>query len=187
MKAVFALAENKEHAEKIVEALQNGGFESTAISFLLAHNHEDIALTKNGITEVTPSKGDLGCEKNSKAPEGGVTGATAGGLIGGSLGLLAGIGTLAIPGLGILIAAGPILAALSGTAVGGAIGLLIGVLVGLDLPEYEAKKYEKGIQTGNALISVVVKNGEQQENAKKILKSANAKDIATSREKAQQR
>jgi hypothetical protein len=41
-------------------------------------------------------------------------GATAGGAIGGTIGLLAGIGALAIPGLGPFIAAGPIIAALSG-------------------------------------------------------------------------
>jgi hypothetical protein len=37
-------------------------------------------------------------------------------------GLLAGIGVLAIPGLGPLIAAGPIIAALSGGAIGAGVG-----------------------------------------------------------------
>ena len=43
-------------------------------------------------------------------------GAGSGGVLGGTVGLLAGIGALAIPGLGPFIAAGPILAALSGAA-----------------------------------------------------------------------
>ena len=57
-----------------------------------------------------------------KAPEGATTGAATGGATGGVLGLLAGIGALAIPGLGSFIAAGPIMAALSGAAVGATIG-----------------------------------------------------------------
>ena len=50
--------------------------------------------------------------------EGATTGAATGGVTGGVLGLLAGIGALAIPGVGPFIAAGPIMAALSGAAIG---------------------------------------------------------------------
>ncbi len=53
---------------------------------------------------------------------------------------IGGVGTLAIPGLGLFVAAGPLVAALCGSAVGGALGLFIGALVGLGIPEYEAKK-----------------------------------------------
>ena len=74
-------------------------------------------------------------------------------MLGGIGGWLAGIGALAIPGVGPLIAAGPILAALSGAAVGGAVGGLAGALVGIGIPEYEAKRYEGRIKSGNILIS----------------------------------
>jgi hypothetical protein len=56
--------------------------------------------------------------------------------------VLAGIGALAIPGLGPFIAAGPIMAGLAGLGVDGAIGGLIGALIGMGMPEYEAKRYE---------------------------------------------
>lgn len=63
------------------------------------------------------------------------------------LGLLAGIGALAIPGVGPLVApAGPIMAALSGAAVGAAIGGIGGALIGMGIPEYEAKQYETKIR-----------------------------------------
>ena len=128
-------------------------------------------------------KGSLGHEKHTKAPEGGVTGATAGGILGGSLGLLAGIGALAIPGMGPFIAAGPIMAALSGSAIGGSLGLLIGSLVGLGIPEYEAKKYEKGLKNGQVLIAVHTTSSDEVDRAKEILKKEGAKDIASSTEK----
>lgn len=41
-----------------------------------------------------------------------------------------GLGALAIPGVGLLIAAGPIVAALVGVGVGGAVGGIAGALSG---------------------------------------------------------
>ena len=67
-------------------------------------------------------------------------------MIGGALGWLAGIGALAIPGVGPFIAAGPIMGMLGGIGVGGAIGGITGALIGLGIPEYEAKRYEGRIQ-----------------------------------------
>jgi hypothetical protein len=57
---------------------------------------------------------------------------------------MVGIGVLAIPGLGVFIAAGPIMAALAGAAGG-----LTGALIGLGIPEYEAKRYEGKVKDGH--------------------------------------
>ena len=70
------------------------------------------------------------------------------------LGLLAGIGALAIPGVGPFIAAGPIMAALSGAAIGATTGGVVGGLIGMGIPEIEAKRYEDKLKTGNYLIAV---------------------------------
>jgi tetrahydromethanopterin S-methyltransferase subunit C len=126
---------------------------------------------------------DFAHEKNTKAPEGSAVGATAGGTIGGALGLLAGIGSLAIPGLGPLIAAGPILATLSGGAAGAAVGALTGALIGLGIPEIEAKQYESKIKGGNILISVHAESSEQRSNAKQVLERCGASDVVTTGEK----
>lgn len=202
-KAVFALANDEDHANKIVNKLLSAGFSTEEVSVLLASKqgkglseYEYEYERPNGsIKEKTSTQqplikgkhakgGKLGHEKSTKAPEGGATGAVAGGIIGGSLGLLAGIGSLAIPGLGFFIAAGPILAALSGSALGGSLGLVIGALIGLGIPEYEAKKYESSLKKGNVLICVHIENANQIEIVKNILKKEGAHDIATSWEKA---
>ena len=73
-------------------------------------------------------------------------------MIGGALGWIAGIGALAIPGIGPFIAAGPIMAALSGAAVGAAVGGIAGGLIGLGIPEIEAKRYEGKVKAGNILV-----------------------------------
>jgi len=96
----------------------------------------------------------------------------------GVFGWLVGIGTVAIPGVGPLIAAGPILAALSGAAAGGAVGGLAGGLVGLGIPEYEAKQYEGKVKNGNILISVHTEDSKERSIAKKIFDAAHADDIS---------
>jgi len=162
-KSVYAIATSETQASRIVDNLTAAGFSSNDISVLF------------------PDKGtthEFSHEKNTKAPEGAVTGATTGGVVGGTLGLLAGIGALAIPGVGPLIAAGPLLAALSGAAAGAAVGGIAGGLIGLGIPEIEAKRYENRISEGNILISVHTESGEQVDRAKDILKNAGAEDIS---------
>lgn len=168
-KSIFGILHSREGAESIVERLKNAGFTSNDISMLFA----DTAGSK-----------DFAHEHSTKAPEGTTTGGTTGFVVGGILGWLAGIGSLAIPGLGPFIAAGPIMAALSGAAVGTAIGGIAGALVGMGIPEYEARRYESKVKEGNILISVHAENNEMAERAREILKSFHASDIATGSESA---
>ncbi len=162
-KSVYAIATSESQASRIVDSLTASGFSSNDISVLF------------------PDKGtthEFSHEKNTKAPEGAVTGAATGGVLGGTLGLLAGIGALAIPGVGPLIAAGPLLAALSGAAAGATVGGIAGGLIGLGIPELEAKRYENRITEGNILISVHTESGEEVTRAKDILENAKAEDIS---------
>jgi hypothetical protein len=46
------------------------------------------------------------------------------------------------------------MAALAGAAGGAAAGGLTGALVGMGIPEYEAKRYEGKVKDGNILLSV---------------------------------
>lgn len=162
-KSVYAIATSESQANRIVDNLTAAGFSSNDISVLF------------------PDKGtthEFSYEKNTKAPEGAVAGAATGGVLGGTLGLLAGIGALAIPGVGPLIAAGPLLAALSGAAAGATVGGIAGGLIGLGIPELEAKRYENRISEGNILISVHTTTGEEVTRAKDILEKADAEDIS---------
>jgi hypothetical protein len=125
---------------------------------------------------------DFAHEHNTKAPEGAVAGVGAGGVVGGTLGLLAGIGALAIPGVGPLIAAGPLMAALSGAAAGAAVGGIAGGLIGLGIPEIEARAYEGKINGGNLLIAVHTDNSETEKRTKEIFEANKAHDISTTGE-----
>ena len=162
--AVFCIAKSRVQAERIIDRLVTSGFAHSEISVLMPE---------------TDSRHDIGHVKNTKAPEGTATGAATGGVAGGVIGLLAGIGALAIPGVGPLIAAGPIMAALSGAAVGAATGGIVGGLIGLGIPEVEAKIYEEKLKTGNYLISVHAHDGDEVDRAEEIYKAEKAEDIST--------
>jgi len=166
-KSVFCTVKSSAQAILLVDRLKAAGFTRNDISVLM----QDATGTK-----------EFAVDNETKAPEGAATGAAAGAVAGGGLGWLAGIGALAIPGLGPLIAAGPIMAALTGAAVGGTLGGVTGALVGLGIPEYEAKRYEGKLKGGRALISVHSENSAETDRAKEIFESVNAEDIATSGE-----
>jgi len=165
--AVFGIYSTREAVERAADAIVNAGFSTSDISVLLPEN-----LGKRAI----------GTEKSTKAPEGATAGGTTGALLGGALGMLAGIGALAIPGVGPLIAAGPIMATLAGAGVGGAIGGITGALVGLGIPEYEAKRYEGRIQKGGILLSVHCASSDEVKRAKEIIERTGGEDVASTSE-----
>jgi hypothetical protein len=168
-KSVFCITTTREQADRIVGQLKAANFSNNDISVLF------------------PDKGtsrDFAHEKNTKAPEGAIAGAGTGGVVGGALGWIVGIGALAIPGVGPFIAAGPIMAALSGAAIGAATGGIAGGLIGLGIPELEAKRYEGKVKEGNILLSVHTENSEEIKRAKEIFTNAGAHDICTTGETA---
>jgi hypothetical protein len=76
------------------------------------------------------------------------------------------------------------MAALAGVGVGAAAGGLIGALVGMGIPEYEAKRYEGRVKNGGILVSVHCDNSEWIDRAKDVLKQAGAEDISSAGEKS---
>jgi len=79
-------------------------------------------------------------------------GAGLGAALGGLGGLLVGLGALAIPGVGPVIAAGPLLAALTGAGVGAVTGGIVGALVDMGIPDEEAHIYSEGLRRGHILV-----------------------------------
>jgi hypothetical protein len=143
-KSVFCIATSCEQARRIIGELNTANF------------------SKNDIFVVFPDKDaprDFANEKKTKAPEGAIAGGAlgwiigigAGGAIGSALGWIVGIGAMAIPGAGPFIAAGPIMAILSGATIGATSGGFAGGLIGLGIPEFEARRYERKVKADNVL------------------------------------
>jgi hypothetical protein len=164
---IYCLAPTEADAVRIANRLSNSGISNANISIL----HSDRSNVR-----------DIGHKNSTKAPEGAAAGAGTGALLGGALGWAAGIGALAIPGVGPLIAAGPILATLSGLAAGGTLGGLTGALVGTGIPEYEALQYEGKLRNGNVLFSIHVADSEEAGRVRTILTEEKAQSISTGSE-----
>jgi len=166
-KSVIGIVNSREQAETIVNDLQNAGF----------------GLPDMSVMFPSPSGSQsFAFERGTKAPEGAIAGVGTGGAVGGTLGLLAGIGALAIPGIGPFVAAGPLLATLSGAAAGAAVGGITGALVGMGIPEIEAKSYEQSLSGGNILVAVHVDTPEAAHDASEVLKRDGARDIVSTRD-----
>lgn len=161
-RAVLCIVRTEQKARTIVERLRDAGFSSSDVSVLFPDQQ---------------GSRDFAHEQHTKAPEGAATGGLTGGVLGGVAGWLVGVGSLAIPGLGPFIAAGPILAAMSGAAAGAAVGGLTGALIGMGIPEYEAKQYEGKLKEGNILISVHTEDRHQRDAAKDIFEAEGAEDV----------
>ena len=99
-----AVFDSRDDAEQAISELRAAGVGDKDISI--------IGRRDDGGTSATDAAGD---DLNK-------SGALKGALGGAAAGTVLGIAALAIPGVGPLIAAGPILATLSGLAVGGTVG-----------------------------------------------------------------
>lgn len=74
------------------------------------------------------------------------------------------------------------MAALAGVGVGGTVGGITGALIGLGIPEYEAKRYEGRVKNGGILISVHSDNSDWTRKAKEVLDRTGAQDVASAGE-----
>lgn len=166
-KSIVGIVDTQQQAEQVVTDLQRVGFDPP-----------DVAI----VSPILEGSQDFAFERRTKAPEAALTGAGTLGALGAILGLLAGIGALAIPGLGPLMAAGPLLAALSGAAIGALIGGMIGAIVGMAIPELVARRYESRPSRGNILVAVHVNSREAARDAAAVLRRDGAHDVVSTRD-----
>ena len=165
--AVFGIFATPVSLEVAMDGLASAGFSSNNISILMSD--------MGGWQDFTG-------QRKTEVPETTTSAAEVGGVVGGTVGLLLSLGALAIPGVGPLVAAGPIMTSLAGLTVGGALGGLVGALVDLGIPEYEARLYDERLKAGAVLLSIHCERLEQFGNAREVLQTAGAEEIATSGE-----
>lgn len=156
-KLVTGIFQSRESAELASEELIRAGFAP-----------EDISLL---VSETTHGR-EFAVKQSTKAPEGAATGAAVGGVLGAVAAGLAAVATISVPPISLL-AAGPLVAALTGLGAGAATGGLIGGLTGLGIPEHEAKFYDGELQKGGILLGVY-SHHDRVKLAREILDNAGA-------------
>ncbi len=169
MTTVVGLFETRDGVDRAIEALRSAGFRA-----------EDL-----GVVAREPSlAGDVAAD--IEADRGRTAAVLGGGMIGGVAGLLAGLGAMAIPGLGLVLAVGPIAAALAGTAVGATAGGMIGALTSHGVPAEEADYYTQALERGAILLTVQTTE-DRADEARRLLAEhgsddAEARAVANSAE-----
>ena len=64
----------------------------------------------------------------------------------------------------------------------GNVGRITGALIGLGIPEYEAKRYEGRVKSGGILLSVHSDNSDWTRKAQDVLERTGTQDIASAGE-----
>jgi len=136
----------------------------------------DISIVANDATGEYSKTGSAAAGETGNTASAAGKGALAGGAIGGTAGLIAGIAGLAIPGIGPIIAAGPIVAALTGAGIGAAAGGLIGGLTHVGVPEEDAGFYAEAVRRGGALVTVRAED-TLSDRVADIMRRHNANDV----------
>lgn len=143
-RVVTGMFNDRESAERAYQSVTSRGYNTNDINLLMSDDTRKKHFSSDDHAET---------ELGNKALKGAGAGAGIGGTVGAILAVIGAAGTLAIPGLNI-VAAGPIVAALTGAGAGGLAGGLIGSLVGWGIPEENAKAYESGIRQGGIVMGV---------------------------------
>ena len=152
-KSVIAAFNDKNSAEKAVNALRTKGFD------------KDISIAAK--KEAEGYNNFYGTDPISD-------GATTGGVIGGIEGLVLGAGALAIPGVGPILAAGPLAGVLSGAATGG----IAGGLADFGIPADRSSFYEDQVKQGKAIVTVQTDDNKAQQ-AEQTLQQNGAQNVET--------
>jgi len=156
---VVGLFHDMRDARAAVDELRASGIEASNISLVAAGSHDaDSELARKDIaTDVAADAG-------------------IGAALGGIGGLLLGFTALVIPGIGPVMAAGPLVAALSGAGVGAVAGGLIGGLNEAGVPQDEAKHYADRVSGGDVLLTVNA-SAADAERARDIMDGRGAADL----------
>jgi len=164
-KRVTAIFENRAKAMNALHTLEKMGYSDQNIDMLVSKN------SWNGDKDMT-------IEENTKAAEGTAIGAGTGAAVGAIAAGLTSVGAIAATGGAGLLAAGPLVAALTGAGAGGTTGGIIGGLVGLGFPEVEAKYVDEELGRGAVMINVNA-DKDKAEDVEASLKRLEAKKVST--------
>lgn len=153
-KTISRLYNTYSDARAAVKELEAAGLSHGDISILVSN-------ADGSYDEKSKSFPDRDLDGKDDRAEGAAAGGSVGAVAGGTAGLLAGLGLMAIPGVGPVVAAGWLVATLTGAAAGGATGGIIGALSQqAGISNDEADVYAEGLRRGGALVSARVADAD---------------------------
>jgi hypothetical protein len=155
-------------AQRAVNELRRANFSEDQVGVIGRTEHE------HGIPPAEVPAADAAT--HSKIVEGSAIGAATGAGIGALWAL--GISVGALPVIGPVVAGGLLMSVIASASGAAAAGLLVGALVGLGIPEEEARFYEKEFHAGRTVVTV--KPEGRNSEAESILRKNGAYDMQSS-------
>ena len=151
-------------ASRAVTELEAAGIPHTDIS-IIANNSDNWYATDRTSSRTTATRATAKVDRDRDGvddrTEGAATGGGIGAALGGAAGLLTGLGLMAIPGVGPVVAAGWLVATLTGAAAGGLAGGLIGALTQAGVSQQDANVYAEGVRRGGTLVTARVPDADR--------------------------
>lgn len=167
-KMLTAVFRNRANAQTVHDWLMSRGYQNSEMSVLMSDATRTKYYSENG-----REHHDVG----NMATEGLGVGGAIGTVVGAGIAAIAAIGTaIAIPGLGLVVA-GPIAAALAGGGAGAVTGGVLGTLIGLGIPESNARAYEAALREGGVAIGVVPRSDDDADAIKEEFESLDGENI----------
>lgn len=147
---ILGVFDTREQGHQAVEELRRAGFPDSHITMVMHHEDHPVEVTDMDAAKAAQVTGE------NKAGEGAAIGVVAGGATGGIVALGMTLLPGMIPGLGPVLSMGALAAAIFGVgaAIGATGGGIVGALIGADIPEEEARFYEKELKAGRVLVGV---------------------------------
>jgi len=163
------------HCTTVVGVFEDRGAAQRAVNELkrLGFSEEEIGVAARDGNDIEGAK-ELS-EHGSHVGTGAATGVAAGAGVGAlwGLGIVAGV----LPAIGPAIAGGALAAILSSAAAGAAAAGIAGALIGLGIPEEEARYYEDEFKAGRTIVTV--KSATRCDEARTILQRCGCYDVHT--------
>ncbi len=156
---VVGVFSDRDQLRRAVEELRRAGFREEQIA-VATHLEEETA----GGTDIL--------QRKSYKEEGAAVGAISLGVLGGVAGALA---VVLIPGFGPILVGTLLEAVLGGALAGIIVGGVLGWLIGLSVPEEEARYYLQEFRAGHSIVTV--RAGDRRRLARDILFSFGAHDF----------
>jgi hypothetical protein len=166
---VVGVFDERGDAMRAVDELRRVGFSEDRLGVVARGEETELRSA--------PPRADVDTETGSMWEEGAATGVAAGAGIGAlwALGIVAGV----LPAIGPAIAGGVLASVLASAAGGAAVAGVLGALIGLGIPEEEARFYEGEFHAGRTLVTVQAPG--RFEEARDILRRHGAYDIESPR------
>ncbi len=156
---VFGTYTSRELLETAIVVSRSVGFRDTDVSILV------------------PQGGDA-AEHPQKEPGEGGTAKLGSNIVlsGGGLGVL-GAGMVVVPSMGPMLAAGPILTALSRGQAEMTVADVTTWLIGMGIPAYQARRYQALLQRGSLLAALHADNAAWVKKAKRVIEGTGAQNV----------